>query len=330
MSVEALLGTDRVFAADLQALRPHPGQAASRRQPDAGCWPARRSSRRHRRRRHQGAGRLLAALRAAGRRRRARHRSAHAELVAERELDSAIDNPIVLARRPGRVLRQLPRRTGRLRARLPRHRGRRPRRDQRAPHRPDARPGPLARAARVPRRRPRRRLRAHDRAVHPGRRWSARSKRLAVPASVDSIPTSAMQEDHVSMGWAAARKLRRSVDALTRVLAIELLTAARALDLRAPLVAGRRHRRCAWTAVRAGRRPRSRPLAVPRDRGRRAHRRRRHPARRRRVRRRRPRLTRKGPPMTITTPGPRPVRAPRGTDADLPGLAAGSRPADAA
>ena len=37
-------------------------------------------------------------------------------------------------------------------------------------------------------------------------------KRLAVPASVDSIPSSAMQEDHVSMGWAAARKLRRAVD----------------------------------------------------------------------------------------------------------------------
>jgi histidine ammonia-lyase len=60
-------------------------------------------------------------------------------------------------------------------------------------------------------------------------------KRLATPASVDSIPSSAMQEDHVSMGWSAARKLRRSVDGLTRVLAVELLTAARALDLRAPL-----------------------------------------------------------------------------------------------
>ena len=60
-------------------------------------------------------------------------------------------------------------------------------------------------------------------------------KRLANPASVDSIPSSAMQEDHVSMGWAAARKLRRAVDGLTRVLAVEVLTAARALDLRAPL-----------------------------------------------------------------------------------------------
>ena len=60
-------------------------------------------------------------------------------------------------------------------------------------------------------------------------------KRLADPASVDSIPSSAMQEDHVSMGWSAARKLRRSVDGLARVLAVEYLTAARALDLRAPL-----------------------------------------------------------------------------------------------
>ena len=63
-------------------------------------------------------------------------------------------------------------------------------------------------------------------------------KRLAVPASVDSIPSSAMQEDHVSMGWSAARKLRRAVDGLARVLAIELVTAARGVELRAPLEPG--------------------------------------------------------------------------------------------
>lgn len=62
-------------------------------------------------------------------------------------------------------------------------------------------------------------------------------KRFAAPASVDSIPSSAMQEDHVSMGWAAARKLRRAIDGLTRVLAIEILTAARGIDMRAPLTA---------------------------------------------------------------------------------------------
>jgi histidine ammonia-lyase len=61
---------------------------------------------------------------------------------------------------------------------------------------------------------------------------------LAVPASVDSIPSSAMQEDHVSMGWHAGRKLRRSIDGLRRVIAIEILTAARALDLRSPLTPG--------------------------------------------------------------------------------------------
>src|SRR5690606_21503923 len=63
-------------------------------------------------------------------------------------------------------------------------------------------------------------------------------KRLAVPASVDSIPSSAMQEDHVSMGWSAARKLRRSIDGLSRVVAIELLTSVRAMDLRAPVQPG--------------------------------------------------------------------------------------------
>jgi histidine ammonia-lyase len=60
-------------------------------------------------------------------------------------------------------------------------------------------------------------------------------KRLAVPASVDSIPSSGMQEDHVSMGWHAARKLRKSLEAFRDVVAIELVAGARALALRAPL-----------------------------------------------------------------------------------------------
>ena len=58
---------------------------------------------------------------------------------------------------------------------------------------------------------------------------------MAAPASVDSIPSSAMQEDHVSMGWSAARKLRKAIEGLTHVLAIEVLTAARGIDMRAPL-----------------------------------------------------------------------------------------------
>ena len=47
-----------------------------------------------------------------------------------------------------------------------------------------------------------------------------------------------MQEDHVSMGWGAARKLRRVVDNLSRILAVELLAAARGLELRQPLRPG--------------------------------------------------------------------------------------------
>ena len=63
----------------------------------------------------------------------------------------------------------------------------------------------------------------------------AENRRLAAPASVDSLPTSALQEDHNSMGWGAARKLRRVLDNLGRILAVEAICAAHALDLRAPL-----------------------------------------------------------------------------------------------
>lgn len=58
------------------------------------------------------------------------------------------------------------------------------------------------------------------------------NKSLAHPASVDSIPTSANQEDHVSMGTISARKSRTILKNLKYVLAIELLCAAQALDLR--------------------------------------------------------------------------------------------------
>jgi histidine ammonia-lyase len=63
----------------------------------------------------------------------------------------------------------------------------------------------------------------------------AENRRLAAPASVDSLPTSAMQEDHVSLGWGAARKLRAALANLERILAVELACAARGLDLRHPL-----------------------------------------------------------------------------------------------
>jgi histidine ammonia-lyase len=60
-------------------------------------------------------------------------------------------------------------------------------------------------------------------------------KTLAHPASVDSIPTSASKEDHVSMSMAAALKARRAVALATDVLAIEVLCACQAIDLLAPL-----------------------------------------------------------------------------------------------
>jgi histidine ammonia-lyase len=66
----------------------------------------------------------------------------------------------------------------------------------------------------------------------------AENRRLASPAGVDSLPTSAMQEDHVSMGWGAARKLRTTLDNLRRILAVEAACAARGLELRAPLDPG--------------------------------------------------------------------------------------------
>jgi len=61
------------------------------------------------------------------------------------------------------------------------------------------------------------------------------NKRLAAPSSVDSLPTSGMQEDHVSMAWLAVRKLRRIVDNVRRILAVEYVVGARAVELRAPL-----------------------------------------------------------------------------------------------
>jgi histidine ammonia-lyase len=59
------------------------------------------------------------------------------------------------------------------------------------------------------------------------------NKVLAHPASVDSIPTSGKQEDHVSMGWTAVRKLREVVANVRTCLAVEVCCAAQGIDLRA-------------------------------------------------------------------------------------------------
>ena len=233
MSVEGLLGTDAVFAADLQDLRPHPGQAASAGNMRAllqgsGIMASHRGPDCTR---VQDAYSLRCAPQVAG---AARDTVEHATLVAARELAAVIDNPVITV--DGRVessgnfhgaplayvldflaiviadlASMAERRTDRLLDTA----------------RSDGLPAFLA----------------DDPGVDSGYMIAhytqaaivADLKRLAVPASTDSIPTSAMQEDHVSMGWAAARKLRRAIDGLTQVLAIELLTAARGIDLRAPL-----------------------------------------------------------------------------------------------
>jgi histidine ammonia-lyase len=233
MSVEGLLGTERVFAADLQALRPHPGQAlaaanmvrlladseivASHKTDD--CTVV------------QDAYSLRCAPQVAG---AARDTVEHARLVAQRELASAVDNPVVTL--DGRVESN-----GNFHG---------------APvaYVLDFLAIVVADLASISERRTDRFLDparnhglnaflADDPGVDSGHMIAqytqvgivSELKRLAAPASVDSIPSSAMQEDHVSMGWSAARKLRRAIDGLTRVLAVEVLTAARALDLRAPL-----------------------------------------------------------------------------------------------
>jgi histidine ammonia-lyase len=233
MSVEALLGTDRVFAADLQALRPHPGQARSAARIAAllAESPIVASHRGPECARVQDAYSLRCSPQVHG---AARDTVAHAHTVADRELASAIDNPVVLS--DGRVESNGNFHGAPLAYAL------------------DFLAIPLADVASMAERRTDRMLdvaRSHglpafladDPGVDSGHMIAhytqagvvTELKRLASPASVDSIPTSAMQEDHVSMGWSAARKLRRAVDGLTTVLAVELLTAARALDLRAPL-----------------------------------------------------------------------------------------------
>jgi histidine ammonia-lyase len=68
---------------------------------------------------------------------------------------------------------------------------------------------------------------------------ASENKGLAHPASVDSIPTSANKEDHVSMGVTAARKAARAVANTRRILAVEALAAAQAIDFRRPLATSR-------------------------------------------------------------------------------------------
>ncbi|MEZ0580077.1 histidine ammonia-lyase [Nocardioides sp. MH1] len=234
MSVEGQLGTDRVFAPELQAIRPHPGQADSAANltallADSGVVASHRGPDCNR---VQDAYSLRCSPQVHG---AARDTVGWAATVAERELASAVDNPVVLPEErrlesngnfhgapvayvldflaivAADVASISERRTDRFLDKARNH----------------GLPPFLADDPGVDS--------GHMIAQYTQAAIVSEMKRLAVPASVDSIPSSAMQEDHVSMGWSAARKLRRSVDGLTRVVAVEVLTAARALDLRAPL-----------------------------------------------------------------------------------------------
>nr|WP_223263224.1 histidine ammonia-lyase [Arthrobacter sp. NamB2] len=235
MSVEGLLGTDAVFAEDLHALRPHPGQMASAanirsllRNSPLIAEQLTSETGRHRFTRVQDAYSLRCAPQVHG---AARATLAHAESVAAIELGSAIDNPVITP-------------DGRIESNGNFHG---------APvgYVLDFLAIAVADVASMSERRTDRSLdkaRSHglnaflaaDPGVDSGHMIAqytqagivSELKRLANPASVDSIPSSAMQEDHVSMGWAAGLKLRKAIDGLTRVLAIEILTAARALDMR--------------------------------------------------------------------------------------------------
>jgi histidine ammonia-lyase len=234
MSVEALLGTDRVFAAALLALRPQPGQQLSAQNirallRDSAIVASHRTGDD----RVQDAYSLRCAPQVTG---AARDVLAHADTVAANELLSAIDNPMVL---PDGSVESCGNFHG-------------------APlaFACDALAIAIAEVGAIAERRTDRLLDASrsqglppflapDAGVNSGLMIAqytqaaivAENRRLAAPASVGSLPTSAMQEDHVSMGWAAARKLRTVVDNLARILAVELVCAARAIELRAPLQA---------------------------------------------------------------------------------------------
>ncbi len=167
MSVEAQMGTDRVFAAELQELRPQVGQGLSAANLRAvlagsGVMASHREDMFHR---VQDAYSLRCSPQVHG---AARDTVEHAATIAVPRAGVGRRQPGGRRRR-GPQQRQLPRGAGRLRARLPRDRRGRRGLDQRAPVRPVPRQGPQPRPAAVPRRRPRRRQRPHDRAVHAGR-----------------------------------------------------------------------------------------------------------------------------------------------------------------
>jgi histidine ammonia-lyase len=233
LAIEAMLGTDRPFQPELHEIRPHPGQAVSaanihRLLQASAIMDSHRDDLVHA---VQDAYSMRCAPQVAG---AARDTLEFAWTVALRELRSVVDNPVVLP--DGRVES-----TGNFHG---------------APlgFACDFLAIAAAEVGAISERRVDRLLDVcrsrdlppfltPDAGVNSGLMIAqytaagivAENRRLASPASVDSLPTSGMQEDHVSMGWAAARKLRTVLDNLTSLLAVELLASVRGLQLRAPL-----------------------------------------------------------------------------------------------
>lgn len=233
LSIEAMLGTDRPFHPSIHEIRPHPGQGASAANifkllQNSSIMDSHRDDLEHA---VQDAYSMRCAPQVAG---AARDTLDFARSVAARELVSVADNPVVLP--DGRVES-----TGNFHG---------------APlgFAADFLAIAAAEIGSISERRVDRLLDvtrsrnlppflSPDAGVNSGLMIAqytaagivAENRRLASPASVDTIPTSGMQEDHVSMGWAATVKLRRVLDNLTSLLAVELLAGVRGLQLRAPL-----------------------------------------------------------------------------------------------
>jgi histidine ammonia-lyase len=248
LSVEALLGTDRPYDERVQALRPHPGQldsAANLRALLAGSPLL--ASHRHSRHAVQDAYCLRCAPQVHG---ASRDVLAYARQVIGIELGSVVDNPVVVP--DGEVMT-----TGNFHG-------------EPLAFAADMLAMALAELASISERRLDRMLDpafsrglppflAPDAGTNSGfmlAQYTAASlvsenKVLAHPASVDTIPTSGKQEDHVSMGWTAVRKLREVVANVRTCLAVEICCAAQGIDLRADVAAPSEALGAVHAAVRA-------------------------------------------------------------------------------
>jgi histidine ammonia-lyase len=248
LSVEALLGHDRPYDQRVQALRPHPGQldsAANLRALLHGS-PLMAS---HRTSRHavQDAYCLRCAPQVHG---AVRDVLGFASRVIEIELGSVVDNPVIAD--DGEVMI-----TGNFHG-------------EPLAFAADMLAMALAELASISERRVDRMLDpafsrglppflAPDAGTNSGymlAQYTAASlvsenKVLAHPASVDTIPTSGKQEDHVSMGWTAVRKLREVAANVRTCLAVEILCAAQGIDLRSDIAPPSSASAAAHAAVRA-------------------------------------------------------------------------------